>query len=75
MGVGSGDRGEGRGPSWIFIHGTDIVERRLIVIFFGLFFVFFGIFFRRPPPSKHKNDICKGCLWRLVLTACDAIPL
>jgi len=26
-------------PPWIFIHGTDIVDRSLIVLFFGLFSV------------------------------------
>jgi len=26
-------------PSWIFIHGTDLVDRFLIVLFFGLFSV------------------------------------
>jgi len=34
MGVGSVEQ-EG---SWIFIHGTDIVDRGLIVLFCGLFF-------------------------------------
>jgi len=48
MGVGSG-RQEGRAPSpWIFKHGTDIVDRGLIVLFFGLF-CYFSIF-RCPPP-------------------------
>jgi len=38
MGAGSGGLG-GRGSSWIFIHGTDIVDRGLIVLIFGLFSV------------------------------------
>jgi len=36
---------------WIFIHGTDIVDRGLIVLFFGLFFVAsssWKFFCRRP---------------------------
>jgi len=33
MGVGNGEQ-EGRGPSWIFVHGTDILDRGLIVLFF-----------------------------------------
>jgi len=37
MGVDSG--GQGAVPPWIFIHGTDIVGRGLIVLFFGLFSV------------------------------------
>jgi len=28
---------EGPWPSWIFVHGTDIVDRGLIVLFFGIF--------------------------------------
>jgi len=41
MGVGS----VGQGAPWIFIHGTDIVDRGLIVLFFGLFYV-------APPPGR-----------------------
>jgi len=29
---------------WVFIHGTDIVNKGLIVLFFGLFCYFFGLF-------------------------------
>jgi len=36
MGVGSGERG-GCSLPWIFKHGTDTVDRGLIVLFFGLF--------------------------------------
>jgi len=35
----------GHGIPWIFIHGTDIVNKGLIVLFFGLFLLFFGLFF------------------------------
>jgi len=43
MGV---DRRGGSCPTpWIFINGTDIVDRGLIVLFFGIFFLlFFGLF-------------------------------
>jgi len=36
----------GRGLPWNFIHGTDIVDRSLIVRFFGLFCV--------PPPPLEE---------------------
>jgi len=36
MFMGSG--GQEGVPPWIFIHGTDIVERGLIVLFLGIFF-------------------------------------
>jgi len=39
----------GRAPPWIFKHGTNIVDRGLKVLFFGLFSVFFPLF---PPPWK-----------------------
>jgi len=42
MGVGSR-----RYREWIFIHGTDIVDRDLIVLFFGLFLLF--LFFSLAP--------------------------
>jgi len=41
MGVGSGD---GLWPSWIFMHGTNIVDRGLIVLFFVFLAIFFGLF-------------------------------
>jgi len=47
MGVGSGGQG-GTVPPWIFIHGTDIIDRAIfrsfLVLFFGLFLLFFGVF-------------------------------
>jgi len=36
--------GEG-GPSWIFKHGTNIVDRGLKVLFFGPFLTIFRSFF------------------------------
>jgi len=33
-----GGRG-GPWPPWIFVHGTDIIDKGLIVLFFGLFSV------------------------------------
>jgi len=47
MVVGSGVR-ERRGLPWIFIHGTNIVNRGLKVLFFGVFLQFFGLFFAAP---------------------------
>jgi len=40
----------GRDPTWIFIHGTDRVEKDLMVLFFGL------VFFRCHPPWKFFAD-------------------
>jgi len=46
MGVGS----EGPCPHpWIFIHVTNIVDRCLKVLFFGVFCYFFGLFFVAHP--------------------------
>jgi len=43
-------------PAWIFIHGTDIVDRGLIVLF-SVFFANFWPFFRCPPsPGKFFPD-------------------
>jgi len=53
MGVGSGGQ-VGRGPPWIFIHSTNIVDRGLKVLFlmfsadFGLFSVALEIFLLTP---------------------------
>jgi len=38
-------------PPWIFIHGTDLVNRGLIVLFFA-FFCYFSFFFVAPSPGK-----------------------
>jgi len=45
----------GRGgpwPPWIFIHGTNIVDRGLIVPFFGIFMQFCNLFSRCPPHGR-----------------------
>jgi len=65
MGVGSGGQG-GRVPPWIFIYCTDIVERGLILLFFGLFSVgpprrslivlFFCFFSGVPSPRNFSAD-------------------
>jgi len=47
MGVGIGGRGPW--PLWIFTHGTNIVDKGLKVLFFGLCLLIFGLFFRWPP--------------------------
>jgi len=39
-------------PPWIFKHGTNIVDRGLKVLFFGLFCYFSVFFFSLPPPWK-----------------------
>jgi len=38
MGVGSGGQGGREPPLWIFKRGTNIADRGLKVLFFGLFF-------------------------------------
>jgi len=45
-------------PPWIFIHGTDIVDRGLIVLFFGLFLLFFGRFSVASYPGNFSADAC-----------------
>jgi len=47
MGISS--RGAVAPPPWIFKHGTNIVDRGLTVLFFGLFFAIFQSFFVTPP--------------------------
>jgi len=54
MGVGS----KGRAPPRIFIHGTDIVDRGLIVLFFGLFSV-------GPPGNFSVNYPRLSCVARV----------
>jgi len=60
-----GSAAGGRDPlsPWIFKHGTNIVDRGLNVLFFGLFLpffvffpIFFGLFFRAPPPLEEANS-------------------
>jgi len=42
---------------WIFIHGTDIVDRGLIVLFFVFFFAIFWSFFPLLPlPGNVSAD-------------------
>jgi len=38
--------------SWIFIHSTDIVDKGIIVLFFGLFFFNFSFFFPLVPVEE-----------------------
>jgi len=57
MGVGSGGQG-GPWPPWIFIHGTNIVERGLKVrAIFGVFCYFFGLFSAASPPPSGRGLI------------------
>jgi len=56
MGDDSGGQGV-RGPPWIIIHGTNIVDRGLKVLFFDVFLLFFGIFYvALPPPENFSID-------------------
>jgi len=53
MSVGSGGEGpEVAVPLWIFLHGTDIVDRDLIVLFFRSF-CYASVFF--PLPSSPEE--------------------
>jgi len=52
MGVGSG----GMWHPWIFIRGTDKVEKGLMMLFFGL------VFFRWLPPLPWKIFCRRPCL-------------
>jgi len=47
MGVGCG----GVPLPWIFIHGSNIVDRDIKVLFFGVILLFFGLFLV-PPPGR-----------------------
>jgi len=53
MGVGSGGQGGAVPLPWIFKHGTNIVDRGLKVLFFGLFLLFF---FPLAPRTKFSAD-------------------
>jgi len=61
MGVGSGGRGSRAPPPWIFMHGTNILDRGLKVLFFGVFcyfsvfLLFFDLFSVVPPPPPQEN--------------------
>jgi len=43
MSVGGKGQG-GRALRWIFINGTNVIDRGLKVLFFGFFLLFFGLF-------------------------------
>jgi len=63
MGVGSGKQ-ESRGPFWIFIHNTDIVDRGLKVLFFSLCLLFCGLFSVGPPGNFFAAAL--GCEYQLL---------
>jgi len=70
MGDGSGKAGEGRGPPWIFIHGTDIVKKLNSAII-GLFFAIFWSFFVAPPPGNFSADaLDSSCSFRHKVLLC-----
>jgi len=48
--------GAGGSALWVFMHGTDIADRGLIVLFFGLFCYFSVFFLLFPPPRKISAD-------------------
>jgi len=52
---GRRQRGQGGVAPWIFKHGTNIVDRVLKVLFFGLF-CYFSVFFSLPPSGKFSAD-------------------
>jgi len=74
MGVGSGRQWVRAPPPWIFIHDTDIVDRGLKVLFFGLFSVFplckrlksaaFGLFSVGLPGNFSADAL--GCEYQLL---------
>jgi len=50
MGVGRQRRRQGgRVPPWIFIHGTDIIVDRGLIVLFSVFFFIFRFFFHCSP--------------------------
>jgi len=58
MGVGSGGQGGGGVVHpWIFIHGTNVVDRGLKVLFFGQFLLFFGLFSVAPPGNFSADTL------------------
>jgi len=44
-------------PPWIFTHDTNIADKGLIVLFFGLFLPFFGLFSVAPPRKRLNSAI------------------
>jgi len=53
MSVGNGEGGQGGRASLDFIHGTDIVDKGLIILFFGIFAIF-GSFASVAPPHPES---------------------
>jgi len=71
-GHGRRQRGAGgRGSPWIFKHGTNIVDRGLKVLFFGLVLLF-SVFFRCPPSLE---NFLPTPLFVVFQTHCDVIKL
>jgi len=54
MGVGTGGQ-KSRGHPWIFMHGTNLVDRGLKGLFFGLFW-YFPVFFPLASLWKRLNS-------------------
>jgi len=54
--VGGGGGGRPVAPLdfYIFMYGTNIVDKGLKVLYFGPFLLFFGLFFRWPPLEEAK---------------------
>jgi len=55
----------GRGSLWIFIHGTDIVDRGLKVLLFSLFLNYFLVFFPLAPPERGLIVLFFGLLFAI----------
>jgi len=62
MCVGSG--GQGVVPPWIFLHGTNIVDRGLIVLLLGILFAILRSFSNGPPLEEAINS---AILWSFLL--------
>jgi len=72
-----GRRHRGAVPPWIFIHGTDIVDSCLIVLFFVFFAIFWSLFFVSfPPLGRGLIALFFGifCYFQSLCT-CDAITV
>jgi len=66
----------GRGHSWIFIHGTDIVDKGLIVLFFGRFLLFFRYFaVALPHPGKAFNSTIFRSFFIAIFRSFSVAPL
>jgi len=75
MGVGNGEQG-GRGLSWIFIYGTNTVDKGLKVLFFGVLCYFLVFFFVAPhiPWKRLNSAIFRSFLLFFVLFFCCPPP-